>query len=83
LWGQFDKAFIPFNRAWFARRVQTVRDLRKLEMNLRRAGQPRDQPLYGQRAASLFQVLRTPEDRSCQFLLTTSQFTIGRCSTLV
>jgi hypothetical protein len=36
-----------------------------------------------QRAASLFQVLRTPKDRFCQFMLTTSQFTMGLCSTLV
>jgi hypothetical protein len=34
-----------------------------------------------QLAASLFQVLRTPEDKLCQFPLTTSQFTIGCCWT--
>jgi hypothetical protein len=27
-------------------------------------------------------VFRTPKDKLCQFLLTTSQFTMGRCSTL-
>jgi hypothetical protein len=36
-----------------------------------------------QRDASLSQVWRTPSDRLCQFLLTTSQFTIGRCSALL
>jgi hypothetical protein len=32
--------------------------------------------------ASFFQVLRTPKDRLCQFLPTTSQFTMGCPSTL-
>jgi len=36
-----------------------------------------------QRDASLSQVWRKPSDRLCQFLLTTSQFTIGRCSALL
>jgi hypothetical protein len=36
-----------------------------------------------QRVASLFQVLRTPRDKPRQFVLTTSQFTIGRRSILV
>jgi hypothetical protein len=39
--------------------------------------------IEGYRAASLFQVLRTLEDSPGQFPLTTSQFTLGRCSTLV
>jgi hypothetical protein len=37
----------------------------------------------GQRDVSLSQVWRAPRDRLCQFLLTTSQFTMGRCSALL